>query len=169
VIRITEQASEQKILPPRYTCGDALFIEAIYLEPDCRGYVIGLPALDQLKKRAARVFEARRERKCHGTGEADQELSAARARGARARVRGEGACRFRRDLDGRREAGHCYGCASTVHSEYTIRSSLIDQPERVFSDIGHPLSPKRRTMTGEGVKQIDHLLTQLGPERYHLA
>lgn len=58
VIRITEQASEQKNLPPRYTCGDVLFIEAIYLEPDCRGYVTGLLALDGLKKRAARAGAA---------------------------------------------------------------------------------------------------------------
>jgi hypothetical protein len=46
------------MLPPRYTCGDVLFIEAIHLEPDCRGYVIGLLALDGLKKRTARAGAA---------------------------------------------------------------------------------------------------------------
>lgn len=54
----TEQASEQKILPLRYTCGDVLFIDAIYLEPDCRGYGIGLLALDKLMKRTARASPA---------------------------------------------------------------------------------------------------------------
>jgi hypothetical protein len=29
---------------------------------------------------------------------------------------------------------------------------MSDSPERVFSDTGHLLSPKRRTMTGEGVE-----------------
>jgi hypothetical protein len=31
---------------------------------------------------------------------------------------------------------------------------MSDEPERVFSDTGNLLSPKRRTMNGEGVEQM---------------
>jgi hypothetical protein len=34
---------------------------------------------------------------------------------------------------------------------------MSDEPERVFSDTGNLLSPKRRTMTGEGVEQMTSL------------
>jgi hypothetical protein len=54
----TEQTSEQKILPPRYTGGDILLVHTLYLEPDCRGYGIGLLALDKLMKRTARASPA---------------------------------------------------------------------------------------------------------------
>jgi hypothetical protein len=31
---------------------------------------------------------------------------------------------------------------------------MSDSPERIFSGTGHLLSPKRRTMTSEGVEQV---------------
>jgi hypothetical protein len=34
---------------------------------------------------------------------------------------------------------------------------ISDSPERLFSGTGHLLSLKRRTMTGEGVKQVTYL------------
>lgn len=51
----TEQAICQGILPDEYFFGDILMIETVRLEPQYRGYDIGLLAVDKLLKRLARV------------------------------------------------------------------------------------------------------------------
>ena len=47
----TEQATYQEILPDGYVSGDVLMVETVRLEPQYRGYGIGLLAMDRLVKR----------------------------------------------------------------------------------------------------------------------
>jgi GNAT superfamily N-acetyltransferase len=51
----TEQAINQGILPDEYVFGDVLMIETVHLEPQYRGYGIGLLAVDELMKHVERA------------------------------------------------------------------------------------------------------------------
>jgi hypothetical protein len=51
----TKQAINQGILPDEYVFGDVLTIETIRLEPQYRGYGIGLLAVDELVKHVGRA------------------------------------------------------------------------------------------------------------------
>jgi hypothetical protein len=51
----TKQAIDQSILPDGYVFGDVLMIETVHLEPQHRGYGIGLLAVDELVKHVERA------------------------------------------------------------------------------------------------------------------
>jgi GNAT superfamily N-acetyltransferase len=51
----TEQAINQGILPDEYVFGDVLMIETVHLEPQYRGYGIGLLVVDELTKHVERA------------------------------------------------------------------------------------------------------------------
>lgn len=51
----TEQAIVQGILPIEYSLGDVLMVETVRLEPQYRGYGIGLLAVDELMKHVERA------------------------------------------------------------------------------------------------------------------